>query len=247
MSRDKLAKIAGLNIGIAAADTIIFSPGLLGIQLGGAGVLGTAFGATAILMSAIIFVYGNYSLLSNKQIIIHTSEIKTSEDCILALKEGYRKKTFEKDISMILEQIERFQKKKEVITDILLQKFNSTEMSYSKFESTIAEVENIFFINIKSIINKLNAFDEEEYSSLQKNNLKGKLSSELMNTKMAIYNEYISYVVKAIEDNEEILIKLDKLLLEVSRFNSLEDGEIEKMPAILSLDELIDRTKLYKS
>ncbi len=246
MRKEKIIKIAGLNLGIAVLDTIIFSPGLLGIQIRGTSILGTAFGVTAALMSVVIFVYGNYKLLIEKEKAIPASEIKTSEDCIDALKQCYDKKTFEKDIDNILEQIERLGNKKETIQDILLQKFNSSEMSYSKFERTVLDIEGIFYMNIKSIINKLNAFDEDDYNRIRKENGKRELSKEFLQTKMNIYSEYILFIKNAVEDNEEILLKLDKLLLEISRFNSLEDGEIENMSAMKEIDELINKTKLYK-
>ena len=50
----------------------------------------------------------------------------------------------------------------------------------------------------------------------------------------------------SIEDNEEILLKLDKFLFELSKFNSLEDGELENMSAIKDVDELINKIKFYK-
>ncbi len=246
MRTDKIIKIAGLNIGIAMVNTILFSPGLLGIQIGAASIFSTAFGGTAIFMSAVMFVYGNYRLLTDKEKIIQTSEIKTTEDYIIALKQNYSKKTFESDIDVILTQINRFQKKKETIIDILLQKFNNTEMSFKKFEGTILSVEDVFYINIKSILNKLNAFDEDEYNRIKKRNGVNTFSTEFMQTKMDIYNQYILFVKNATEDNEEIILKLDKLLLELSNFNCLEDGEIENMSGMKEIDELISKTNLYK-
>lgn len=246
MCTDKLIKIAGLNIAIVGVDTILFSPSLLGLQIGGLNILATAFGATAMLMSVVVFVYGNYRLLIEKEKTIQASEIKTVEDCIIVLRHNYDKRPFRKDIESILEQIGRFQKKKETIKDILLQKFSSTEMSYSKFVGAISDIENVFYINIKSIINKINAFDEDDYNWILKDNSQKKFSSEIMHTKMSIYNEYISFVKNASEDSEKIILKFDKLLLEISKFNSLEDGEIETMSAMKEIDELIDKTKFYK-
>lgn len=246
MRKDKIMKLVGLNTGIVAVDTILFSPGLIGLALGGSSIFATAFGTTAILMSIVVFFYGNYNLINEEEQIIQTRDIRTEEDCIYALKISNNKKTFREDVTIILEQIERFQKKKETIKDILLQKFSNTEMSYSKFEGTILDVENIFFINVKSIINKLNAFDEEEYLRLSDDRVTKKISRELLDTKMNIYREYFNFVKNAIDDNEEIILKLDKLLLEISKFNSLEDGEIEEMSAMVEIDELIDKAKYYK-
>lgn len=242
---EKIIKTLGLNIGIAVVDTIIFSPGLLGIQMGGTSTFATAFGATAIFTSVIVFVFGNYKLLIEKEKIIQASEIKTAEDCIDALEQNYSKRTFEKDIATILEQIETFQKKKKTIKESLLQKFNSTEMSYSKFDGVILDIENVFYINIKSIINKLNAFDEKDYNRIMKNGAEKKFSGEFIQTKMSIYKEYISFVKNAIEDNEQIILKLDKILLELSKLNSLENGKIENMSVMKEIDELINKIKLY--
>ena len=242
----KIIKIAGLNLGIAMFNIILFSPGLLGIKMGGASVFATAFGATVILMSGVAFVFGNYNLLTREEQKIRTSEIKTEADFITALAQHRGKKTFSKDSDTLLEQIERFQKKKQTINDMLLQKFSSTEMSYSKFQGTILAIENLFYMNIKSILNKLNAFDEEDYNRMRKDTTQVAFSKEFIQTKMGIYHEYISFVKESIEDNEQILLKLDKLLLETSRFNSLEDGEIENMSAMQEIDELINKTKFYK-
>jgi hypothetical protein len=242
----KIIKIAGLNIGIAIVDTFIFSPGLLGIAMGGTSIFATAFGATAIFMSAVVFATGNYKLITGKEKVIEVSEIKTVEDYINALKQYHSKRTFEKNIDTILEQLERIQNKKASIKDILLQKFESTEMSYTKFERAILDVEEVFYINIKSILNKLRAFDEVDYNRIQKNGGSRKFSKEFIQSKMSIYNEYISFIKDATEDNERIIIKLDKLLLEISKFNSLEDGEIEKLGGMKEIDELINQTKLYK-
>lgn len=169
MASKKIIRIAALNMGIATIDTILFSPGLIGINMGGTSVFATAFGGTMIFISVALFFYGNYKLFMEKEKIIQIDEIKTTEDYINALKQNRDKKTFESDITLILEQIERLYKKSESIKEILLQKFDRTEMSYKKFEGAILAVENVFHINIKSILNKLNAFDEADFNRIQKN------------------------------------------------------------------------------
>lgn len=246
MSKAKIIKIAGLSIGIAIVNTILFSPGFLGVRIGGGSIFATAFGITVIFMSVVIFFYGNYKLLTDSGEIIQTGEIKTTEDYIDALKRNYDKRTFEKDIDIILEQIERLQNKQETIKDILLQKFNSAEMSYKKFEGAIQAVEAIFYINIKSILNKLNAFDEADYNHIKKDETYQTFSKEFIQTKKDIYQEYILFVKESMEENEQIILKLDKLLLEISRLNSLENNEIENMSGMKEIDELINQTKYYK-
>lgn len=242
----KITKMVTLNVIIALVNVFVFSKGLIGVQIVGGSALGTAFGVTIILMSLIVFFYGNYKILLQKNEPVLIGEIKTPEECIHALRQNNVKKTFSKDIVTILEQTDRFSDKKKTIKDILLQKFSSGEMSYSKFEETIKGLEEVFYINIKSILNRLNAFDEADYNRMQSNSARKKFTADFIQTKMEIYNEYIAFVKDAIEDNEQILLKLDKLLFEISKFNSLEDGEIEHMSAMKEIDELIKTTKLYK-
>jgi len=239
---EKIIKILCLNIGIGVVDTILFSPGLLGIEIIGASTFEMAFGATAALMSVIVFAFGNYKLLIEEEKTIQINEIKTADDCIDALNQNYDKRIFEKDIDTILEQIEMFQKKREAIKEVLLQKFDITEMSYSKFDGVISDLENVFYINIKSIINKLNAFDERDYNRIKNEK---EFTNELIQAKMHIYNEYVSFIKKAIENDEQIILKLDKLLLEFSKFDILEDGKIENMSAMKEIDDLINKIKLY--
>lgn len=242
--KSKVIKILGLNIGIATIDIIFLSPGFLGIDIIGTSAIETAFGFTIIIISVIAFGYGNYKLLIEEEKTIQMNEIKTADDCIDALNQNRGKRIFDKDIATILEQIEMFQKKRETIKEVLLQKFDITEMSYSKFDGVISDLENVFYINIKSIINKLNAFDERDYNRIKKDGEK-KFSNEFIDAKMNIYNKYISFVKEAIEDNEQIILKLDEILFELSKLNSLEDGELENMNAMKEIDDLINKVKLY--
>ncbi|MBM7556793.1 hypothetical protein [Halanaerobacter jeridensis] len=246
MQSEKIIKLAVLNLGLAVLEIIFFSEGLLGIQLRGGRAFETALGVTIVVLSFVIFIMGNYKLLFEKEEIINTVNLNTTADYIEALKQNKSKKLFTKDIDNILEQIDRFNNKKETIKDMLLQKFNDDELSYSKFEGTVLDIEHIFYINIKSIINKLNAFDEEDYNFIKSSEAQENYSPKFIKNKRSIYHEYISFIKDSIEDNEVILLKLDKLLLEISRFNSLEDGEIEQMGAMKEIDELIKQTKLFK-
>lgn len=246
MDRNNVYKLVGLNVGIAATNTIIFSPGLLGVRLGGSSALATAFGSAVLFISVTVFFYGNYQLLVGKEKVVQTNELKTSEDYFEALRAHKGKKTFEQIIVLLLEQIERFQKKKEKVLNILRQIFDPNEMSYKKFAGVIIDVEEIFYLNLKSIINKLNAFDEDDYIMIRKKHASQGFSQQFVEDKLKVYNEYITFMKDSAEDNEQIILKVDKLLLEISNLNSMENGQIEQMPGMIEIDNLIKQTKLYK-
>jgi hypothetical protein len=170
--------------------------------------------------------------------------IHSLNDCIPVFQEALHKgNVFDDNILKNIEQIKRYKRKKDTIDDILLQKFSANEMSFQKFSSVLSEVGNVIYVNMRSILNKISAFDIEEYEAMQK---KGFQSNEFSEEKMAIYNEYLSFVNNATKTNEEILLKLDKMLLEISRYNSLEDGDVQKLLAIIEMDELIKNANLYK-
>ena len=101
-------------------------------------------------------------------------------------------------------------------------------------------------MNIRSILNKFNAFDEEDYNFIRKEQEAGTFSQQFMEEKFRVYNEYITFVRAATEDNEQILLKLDKLLLEISDLNSLESGQLEQMAGMIEIDNLIKQAKYYK-
>lgn len=246
MNKDMLIRLLALNLGIAAANIAVFSSGLLAVDLFGS-ALEKAFGSAFLVLSGSGLVYGNYKLLSEPEKAIPIGAKSTKEDYVEALNEHRGLETFERNIDLLLDQIERLQKKNKTIRDILLQIFNASEISYQKFDAVIAEVENIFFKNIRSIINKLNAFDEDDYNFIKKQRNSGAFSEEIMEEKFNVYNEYIRFVKEATEDNEQILLKLDKLLLEISGLNCIESGELEQMAGMIEIDNLIKQAKYYRN
>ncbi len=236
-----------LNLGVAAADIVAFSPAFVGLALVGGSSLETALGCTFIFLSGAGLIYGNYRLLAEPEKTIPTNEIRTVDDYIEALNNYRGLKTFQKTIDLILDQISRLQKKNKTIRNILLQIFCASEISYKKFDAVIADVEEIFFMNIRSILNRLNAFDEEDYNFIRERYEDGAFSQQFMEEKFRVYDEYIAFVKSAAEDNEQILLKLDRLLLEISGLNCIESGQLEQMAGMIEIDNLIKQAKYYKN
>jgi len=249
MGKEKNIKLIGLNLGIAAANIIVLPEvfvvgSALATAFGSA--FATAFGSAFIFLSGAGLIYGNYRLLTGQDIVSTNNKIMTVGYYIGELNGHRDVKTFEKNVDILLDQIERLQNKNMIIRDILLQIFSASEMSYKKFDGVISEVEKIFFMNIRSILNKMNAFDEDDYIFIRKKRDSGDFSQQFMEEKIKVYNKYITFVNTAAEDNEEILLKLDKLLLELSGLNSVESGQLEKMSGMIEIDNLIKHTGVYK-
>jgi len=246
VSNQNIIKILALNISIAVINMVLFSSGLVGIKFGESSLLLSSVGITSIIMSTLIFLYGNYRLVLEKPKPITNLELKSKEDFSAAFKQCNGRKTFQNEISIFQGQMERFTHKENTIHQVLQQKFEQSEMSYIKFESTINDVENLFYMNIRSVLNRLSAFDEEDYVFIQSPQAVRTLSQKVRETKLGIYQEYISFVKNAAHENESILLKLDQLLFELSKFSSLSLEELENMSAMKEIDNLIDTTKYYK-
>ncbi|GAA3401487.1 hypothetical protein ACFFNY_13875 [Paenibacillus hodogayensis] len=244
MTGTKYIKLFGLIVGVAVLNIIVFSPGIVGLEIGG-GALATASGITLLLASAIALLYGSYVLLARQPEALPVKQISTHEDYVEALTRYRRVKPLEGDIRFALEQLERIRKKRETLMDVLNQRFEPGELSYKKFASVIREVEKLFYLNVRSMLNRLNVFDEAEFASVMTQKT-ARFSKQLMQEKTNLYNDFLAFLKYSLDNNEEILLKLDKLLLEISRLDSFEPGDIENMPCMQEIDSLIKQTKYYK-
>ena len=256
MSKKQIIKLICLNLAIALVNVVLFSRGLVGLTLGGDALL-TALGVTDIVMSLIAFGYGNYSILFKEPEIklLKSGELVDAKDYTDALDQCRSKKVFETEISTAVDQVYRLMDKDKALETILLQYFTPQEMTYVRFEGVIESVKVLFYSNVKKIINRIIIFDDKDYKkTLDKVNKMKNLptvedpysSSNSANTHMQIYNEHINFVKGLVSDNEGILVKLDSLLLEISKLDDMSDTGLENMAAIREINELIDQTRLYK-
>lgn len=251
MTKKSLYKLLIFNGLLSFVNIICFSNAFLHIDMSGKSVFSAAFGIMVIVMSIVLFFYVNFLILfksdAAKAPLITVENINTLDDCEAAIEDFSGISTFSDSLSSVAAQIKRFRKKKATIKEILLQKFADTEISYDRFRGTVDGIQGVMCLNIKSILNRISAFDEDEYKQIKHGKLLSKSqNSNIVQAKLDIYNEYITFVDKAVERNEEVLLKLDRLLSEISKFNSLSDGEVEDMDAMKEIEALINDTKWYK-
>jgi hypothetical protein len=240
----KISKLLGLILGLSILNVVVLSPGLLGVTIGGS-ALETAFGVTLLVISLVVVLYGSYSLLLKAPLATPTKQIKTHEDYLEALAFYRPIKVLESDITLAMEQLTRLKKKVETLVKVLGERFDPSELSYKKFHSVVFEVEKLFYLNIRGVLNRLDVFDEAEFAALTSRKAKS-FSPTLLREKTEVYQDYLAYVKSVVEGNEEILLKLDKLLLEISRLDSVDVDEIENMSAMQEIDSLIHQTKYYR-
>ncbi|WP_422659381.1 hypothetical protein ACK8P5_02230 [Paenibacillus sp. EC2-1] len=248
MNGSKSLKLLLLVAGVAALNIVMLSPGLLGVEIGGGNALQTALGVTVLFMSLLILLYGSYVLLLKRPTIViaPVRDLKSREDYIAAIH-GYRNvKVLKNDIALALEQLDRIEKKKLTLLNVLRQRFDEGELSYRKFYSVIIEVEKLFYLNITGILNKLGVFTASDFANMATQHRSTQRSTNVMKKKTELYDQYLAAVAGYLDGNEEILLKLDQLLLEISRLGSTDYNDVEEMPCMKEIDLLINQTKLYK-
>lgn len=245
----RLPKLLGLAAGIALLDIIVLSPGLVGVRIGGGHALETAFGVTFVFMSVVTLLYGTYKLLLRPQqgAAPAITPLETSGDYVEALRRHKNARSLRGYVEHALDQIDRMSRKQESLLEVLGRRFDPSELSYRKFNTVIDDVHRLFFLNVRGMLNKLEAFDATEYDRFAGEDRPAHLSDRLLRERSELYRQYMTYVAGAIGTNEEILLKLDKLLLEIARLDSLDIQAIEAMPGMMEIDELIRQTKFYRT
>ena len=106
--------------------------------------------------------------------------------------------------------------------------------------------------NVKKMINRMLIFDYKDYKKLTEkirstggaNNIG--VYSKSVDAQIKIYSEHIEYVRTLVDTNENILIKLDGLLLEISKLDDLDEEGLENIAAVKEINALIEQTKFYK-
>ncbi len=256
MSKKQLIKLLCLNLGLALVNIILFSRGFVGLTFGDDALL-TALAVTVIVMSVIFFGYGNYKLLFSEPEVklLKGGELTETKDYIQALDERHGKKVFDPMIDTAIDQVYRLLDKDKALDSILLQYFTPQEMTYIRFQGVIDSVQSLFYSNIKKMINRIIIFDNKDYvRTVEKMSKLRNLPtlndpyspSSQAGKQLQIYDEHIKYVRNLVNDNESILVKMDSLLLEISKLDDMSSQGLDNMDAIREINELIEQTKFYK-
>jgi hypothetical protein len=246
LNSSRFMKLIGLITGFVFLNIIVLSPGMMGVEIGGDSALQTASGVTLLLTSSLALLYGSYVLLFRPPVVTPVKNIQSREDYIAALGHYKHVKALNNDIVLGIDQLERMEKKRIVLLDVLGQRFDVAELSYKKFVSVIHEVENLFYLNVRGVLNKLSVFDASGFSTSAGPPKSSTFSNRLVQEQTNLYNEYLASVSGYIGANEEILLKLDRLLLEISQLGSTDYKTIEDMPCMKEIDSLIKQTKFYQ-
>jgi len=238
LTKKQLLKIAALNGFIVIVNILLLSEGFLNL-LSSDNIILKAIGIAVIVMSVLLFGYGNYSLLKPQETKIYkNSDLLTGDDYIDALENCPNQKIFRNELDKGIKQMEKIRKKSELLKVILLQYFTEGEMTYHRFQNVIAGVETVFFRNIKKVINRITIFDAQTYREQKK--------GQDVSADYDICRQHMEYINQSLIQNDLLLRKVDDLILEVSKLDEMKESALEELPAIQEIDQLIEETKYYQ-
>lgn len=242
MNLNRIGKFIILNMAIITINTYIFSTN--SIDFNSTNTFKMSFFSMLFIMSVIIFFWGNYKLISTENLKTQDESLSSRENCIVLLKKIQNSTYFKERVTLILDQIEAMTNKISKITEIIEKNYNIIDPVYDKFRNIIFEVEYIFYENINSVINKINAFDESDYRRIINSKDKKIHNKDFVKSKLMIFEEYFNFVDISISNNEEILLKLDSMLLEISKINTMDIENFNKITEVNELDKLIKKFKV---
>ena len=151
---------------------------------------------------------------------------------------------FRKILTTIAQRLIVFDMSCNSFREVVVKHFESAGLSHNKFKKPVEELQGYICNLIDNLIYKMRVFNEEEYrqkiiESTDSNNL------EEAEKYKAIECEYESYAKKALDALENAIIKVDKLILEISK---LSEEDIDRAVLIImnDLETTIKDASLYK-
>ena len=226
-----------INIALILLIVLVFGDAFAGIRMLSGGVLSAAVGAAVILLSVFVFFKVNVvSFLgkigvkySQKQ---NSDRVMTLEQNVAALKTylaGNESGLFDDKISAVADQAEKFGAKRDRAKKVLSGLFEADEITYARFIGAISGAENAITSSLGILAERFDIFDKSAYSE----------------SRRALYDEFAEYLNETASNCDGINLKMDKLLLEMTKFSESNTESLKQNSVIEELQSLIDSIKLY--
>ncbi len=216
----------------------VISTSIFNVSLDSASLFPKLIAFAILCVCLFVFFSTEYRRLFKKKPKFYTEQNLSNAPEARKAVEETAPKVFKKDLRELNTQIQRMDKKSSQIDDALRSYFGGSKISYEKFASTVEGVKKIFYSNVQAIINRINIFDEAGYEQLFARHREHTPDIEP-------YNRSLRFVENRLEENEEILKKLDALLLEVTRLSE-NTVPVEELPEMKELSDLTKLTMRYK-
>ena len=159
------------------------------------------------------------------------------------LREGNSTPYFREKLAVISKRLEAFEKRRDNIKDVIVERFGPAGLSYGKFSAPVAALQDYLVGLVTSLIARLRVFNAAEYDDRISELTQAKQDS-VAGEYRALEQEYKDYTDQTLHAFDDATLKLDRLTLEISK---LSEADVEKAMTIMhDLDTVIEDTKFYK-
>ena len=242
-----------VDVMIAIAIVVLYSPGLLALRPTDPSVLRSFLSIAFGLGLLDLFVYENVvrqTLLTNK-----TATIENSDDALQQMTPGVLKdvdsqKVFYTTITDTKDQLSRMKRNGEMIHNLLDDRFGEGSLTYEKFYSAFEASEEAMLDNTRNIMTRMQLFDAKSYlrlKSLIETNayLHDNIPDDLQLDQFELYEKNMSQIKELVGLNEALLVKIEQLGMEVAAIDTYDSDRTNNLVA--EIETLIKDIEYYKS
>jgi len=233
------------NIGIAIAAVIFYSPGLLALRITDYSMIRAVLSVTVGVGLALAFGIVNYrALAAPKRNYVGSDQIKGVAEAKAILQEYRQDKFFGNTAKSANEQLERTERARHRLEDMIGRKFEKGSLSWDKFYGITKNAEDLVIKNVVFMANRMAVFDAGEYKRLQ-HYREDDIPDDVQIKQLNLYNSNLQQIKDTIILNENILLKLDTLAMELSTMeaSAVQNSNSETLDEI---EELTNQTKYYR-
>ena len=242
----KPVKLICGNAAYAAALVCLYSPGLIGLSPFSSNALVAAASIAVGVIAVPAFVVMNRILIrdTKPKVTLLTRDEENVYEKVIHSLESYLSNSAMKDIAAsALNQVKRLEKSRSTARNLIENRFENGTLSYSKFMSVIDNAANRLLDGYVVMSNKMSIFDEDEYLYLFTDRYKNdSIPDDIQEQKKKLYADNLNAMEEILKKNEEILLKIDHLMIEIS---NKDFSEYEVNSATAEIDSLIKQLNYY--
>lgn len=150
---------------------------------------------------------------------------------------------FRNTFTQLLERLDTFGTRCENMKGMIIRRFGTTGLSYGKFAAPVAMLQEYLLQLTSGLMTRMQVFNEEEYARRIAEFKQAGRDQEAAEYSQ-LEKEYTDYAEMTLNAFDQSILKLDKLILEISKLN---EGDSERAISIMQeLDEVIQDTRLYE-
>ena len=214
-----IIKIILLNLSIVIAGILLYSDGFLGLRPGDDSILRAGLSIIFAISLVAIFSVGNYSLLKSPEkpniINLPADKTVTTQEIEALLKKYYSSKYFGDYAKTSSDQLQRLTKSISRATEIINTKFSPGTLTAERYVGVVNAAAAAAINNLKSVAVSMQMFDDEEYKRLQ-HYKDDDIPDDIQEKQIELYNQNFTRIKNSIAKNENLILKTDTLVMELS-------------------------------